>query len=227
MMKRYLGIACFFLALAVLPLAEAGKKAPVNSKEALQNLQDFIGQWQDKNSREAVDWSWRFKEKDVWLSFEMKGNKQFKTGEIRYDLAAKKYKLTLIDSKNSKRVFDGGLVKDILVFERVNPTTQDTEQLKINTAADGDRLVYTMLTKPEGRTLFTKQFQTGYTREGVTFGSEPGSKQPECCVTGGLGTMQVSYNGQTFYVCCSGCRDAFNDNPAKIVMEYLAKKKKK
>jgi len=33
-------------------------------------------------------------------------------------------------------------------------------------------------------------------------------------------------HGQTYYVCCGGCRDAFNENPAQIIKEYLAKKKK-
>jgi YHS domain-containing protein len=37
----------------------------------------------------------------------------------------------------------------------------------------------------------------------------------------------VSFQGVTYYVCCSGCLDAFNENPAKIVAAYLAKKKKK
>jgi YHS domain-containing protein len=35
--------------------------------------------------------------------------------------------------------------------------------------------------------------------------------------------MAVSYNGQTYYVCCSGCRDAFNENPAKIIAEFKKK----
>jgi YHS domain-containing protein len=37
--------------------------------------------------------------------------------------------------------------------------------------------------------------------------------------------MQVSYMGTTYYVCCSGCRDAFNENPAKVIAEYQKKKK--
>jgi len=39
-----------------------------------------------------------------------------------------------------------------------------------------------------------------------------------------LGTIAVSYAGTTYYVCCTGCRDAFNDNPAKILAEYKARK---
>ena len=74
--------------------------------------------------------------------------------------------------------------------------------------------------------MYAKQLQVGYTREGVTFGVEAGGKKPLCVVTGGLGNGTVTYNGQTYYICCSGCRDAFNENPAKIVAEYLKKKKK-
>ncbi|MBU6293541.1 MAG: YHS domain-containing protein, partial [Planctomycetes bacterium] len=40
------------------------------------------------------------------------------------------------------------------------------------------------------------------------------------------GTSTVSYKGETFYVCCSGCRDAFNENPEKYVKEFKAKKGK-
>ena len=33
------------------------------------------------------------------------------------------------------------------------------------------------------------------------------------------------YKGETFWVCCSGCRDAFNENPEKFIKEFKAKKK--
>ena len=36
----------------------------------------------------------------------------------------------------------------------------------------------------------------------------------------------VQYMGETFYVCCSGCADAFKENPKKYVDEFKAKKKK-
>ena len=39
--------------------------------------------------------------------------------------------------------------------------------------------------------------------------------------------MAVSYQGETFYVCCTGCRDAFNENPKKYVEEFKARKGKK
>ena len=39
--------------------------------------------------------------------------------------------------------------------------------------------------------------------------------------------MAVSYKGQTYYVCCSGCRDAFHEDPERYIKEYNARKKKK
>jgi YHS domain-containing protein len=43
-------------------------------------------------------------------------------------------------------------------------------------------------------------------------------------VTGGTGSIEVSYEGQTYYVCCTGCRDYFNENPAEVLAQYAARK---
>lgn len=227
-------LTSFVLALGFLvPVADAGKKESGDPKEALQALQDFIGGWKGTASdkklgfwTETSNWSWRFKEKDVWMSFDLEKSKLYKGGEVRYLRDKSKYQITITDKAGKKAVYEGELKKNVLVVERVNPDTSDTEQIKINIAGGGDRLNYELWVKPDGRTMFAKQFSVGYTREGVTFGVEAGGKKPECVVTGGLGTMAVTYMGQTYYVCCSGCRDAFNENPAKVIAEYLKKKKK-
>lgn len=227
---RHLLIPTFVFSLAFLSGADAGKKG--DSHEGLEALQEFIGGWKgtanDKSKgfwTEKSSWSWRFKDKDRWMTFDLENSKLYKGGEVRWMPAKSKYEVTLIDKAGKKTVYLGELKKDILVVERVNDAN-DTEQLKMNIAAGGDRLIYSMWIKPDGRTLFTKKLEVGYTREGVTFGVEAGGKKPECVVTGGLGTMPVSFMGTTYYVCCSGCRDAFNENPAKIIAEYMKKKKK-
>ena len=43
-------------------------------------------------------------------------------------------------------------------------------------------------------------------------------------VTGGLGTIEVSYDGKSYYVCCTGCRDYFNENPKQVLKEYTERK---
>jgi hypothetical protein len=234
---RTLLIATLILSLgALLPLADAGKKSKddgADAKEALQALQEFIGNWEKGNAThkkqgnwtEKASWSWRFKGKDVWLTFDLDGSKLYKGGEVRFLPAKSKYELTLIDKAGKKAAFEGELKKSTLTVEHLNPDTSDTEQLKMNIAGGGDRLVYSLWVKPDGRTQFFKQLEVGYTRQGVTFGIEAGGKKPVCVVTGGLGTSTVSYMGVTYYVCCSGCRDAFNENPAKIIADFNKKKK--
>jgi hypothetical protein len=232
-MRIWFSSACL-LTLAILPIADAGKKAKTDEdKEGLYALQEFIGGWKgtanDKAKgfwSEKANWSWRFKDKDRWMTFDLENSKLYKGGEVRWLPEKTKYQVTLTDKSGGKAVYLGELKKEILIVERVNPDTSDTEQIKINIAGGGDRLVYSMWIKPDGRTLYSKKLEVGYTREGVTFGVDSAGKKPECVVTGGLGTITVSYMGQTYYVCCSGCRDAFNENPAKIIADYNKKKKK-
>ena len=230
-MSRFIACALFFSTTIFLTQADAGKGT--DPKEALQALQEYIGGWKgngtsEKNKseiwKENADWSWRFKGKDVYLSVENKDSKLFKGGEMRFLPDKEKYQLKMIDKKGEKQVFEGEIKKGALTLERLDPETKETQQIKMNTAGGGVRLIMTISTKPENRQIFNKQFQVAYTKEGESFGAS--AKKNECVVTGGLGTMAVSFMGQTYYVCCSGCRDAFNENPAKIIKEYLAKKKR-
>ncbi len=231
-MKRSVAAGLVFsLGLAVQVLAGGGDAG--DAKEALQNLQDFIGDWNGNGTsekdrsliwKEKASWSWRFKGKDCWLVITFPEGKHFKKGEMRYLTDKERYQLTLVTRDKKNQAFTGQMKKGKLILDRTDPDTKETQEIVMNSAGGGVRFVYTYLVKPENRTLFNRQYQVAFTKEGESFGTS--AKKIECVVTGGLGTMPVSYNGVTYYVCCSGCRDAFNENPAKIVKEYLARKKK-
>ena len=90
---------------------------------------------------------------------------------------------------------------------------------------DLDRITYRLETRPESGTAFTRKYLVGLTKEGETF-ADSGRSERECIVSGGTGTIPVTYEGKTYYVCCSGCRDEFKANPAKYVKEWEAKRKK-
>ena len=221
----------FAIAVFVISSATGAEKGD-DPKEALQEIQEYIGGWKgsvDKGTtawKESANWSWRFanKGKDVYMTVDMPDSKVFKKGEMRFLSDKGKYEFTLFDKADKKTVYVGDLKKGSLILERTIPETKATEQLKMATAGGGVRLIYTFSKKAADRTLYTKDFQISYTKEGESFGVAAGQKGPECVVTGGLGTMQVSFGGNTYYVCCTGCRDAFNDNPAKIIAEYKARK---
>jgi hypothetical protein len=228
LMKSCCGVACAAL-LAVAPYGLEQDAA----REALQELQEFVGGWKgnstserDKTAiwKESMNWSWRFKGTDSCLVLEAKDSKFLKSGELSYLTDKKLYQLNMVDQNGISLRFQGTMKKSYLILERIDPDTKEKQELKWNTASAGDRLVATYSVMPQNRTAFNQVWQIGLTREGVTLGAS--KKRPECIVTGGLGTIAVNYQGATYYVCCSGCRDAFNEDPQKFIKEYEAKKKK-
>jgi hypothetical protein len=233
-MKQAIAALGLILAIYTWPAAADDPPAagPATAHEALKALQDYIGDWKGNGTgegsslwKESVSWTWRFKKNDAWLALDFPTGKHFKKGQLRHLRDKGLYQLTLVDAKNQKQVFEGKLDKGKLTLERVDAESKETQQLRINLAGGGVRFVYTYFVKPENRTIFFKRYQVAFTKEGESFAAEA-EKKNECVVTGGLGTIAVSYNGMTYYVCCSGCRDAFNENPAKIIKEYLARKAK-
>jgi hypothetical protein len=208
-----------------------------NAKTALEALNEFVGEWNGSGApdkpradpkdawRETGQWSWRFKGDQPALVLTIEGGKLMKGGELRYDPGAKRYQFTKIDADGAKRIYEGELKNGYLTLDHVDKKAGETKRLTMNSAADGLRFIYKLAHKPDGRTLFVRDSQVAFTKKGETFAA--GEKKPECVVTGGLGTSTVAYKGVTYYLCCSGCRDAFNENPEKFIKEFEARKKKR
>ncbi len=223
--------------LVVLIAAHAEEKAKYDPREALQPFNDLIGPWrgtgepegspQEKQKgfwRETVNWSWKFKGDDAWLTVAFGKGKYYKNGELRFLPDKERYQLKLTTADNKEQTFEGVLKGRSLALERTDDEKKETQRLSIDMVQD-IRFVYRYEVRPQGRTLFTRLYRVGATKEGESLAG-PGEKKPECVVSGGLGTMTVSFKGTTYYVCCTGCRDAFNDNPEKYIKEFLAKRAK-
>jgi hypothetical protein len=237
-MKRLVALGLVVGLFGSVAAAPSDKAEKAKVKEALRELQDFIGGWKGSGGpdkprpgprdpiwSETINWSWRFKGDDAWLTFEVKGGKFFKGGEVRYLPAKKLYELTATTAEGKKLVFEGRLKDETLTFERVEAASKETQQLKMNLAGDGVRFIYRFARKPGGGTIWKKEFMVAATKVGESLGKK--EKGPECVVSGGRGTQTVSHMGETYYVCCSGCADAFRENPKKYIDEYKAKKGKK
>lgn len=231
-MSRIFAAFALLLAICIVNFAPAGGKTD-DPKEALQALQEFIGTWNGTGTpvgsrdiwKEKAEWNWRFKGKDIWLSLDMPLSKHITNAEIRYLPEKGKYQFTTTEKgSKTKNVFEGELKKGNLVLSRADAETKESHQIEMKIVGGGVRFLFEYFTKPESRTLYNKKYTVAMTKEGESFGTA--AKKNECVVTGGLGTMAVSFKGMTYYVCCSGCRDAFNENPEKILAEYAAKKKK-
>ena len=125
-MKRLLACGLVFGLTAFLfparsALADKGDD-PKTSKEGLQALNDFIGEWKGSGGpdkvkpgprdavwTEALEWVWKFKGDDAWLVLNFKDSKNYKSGEMRYLPEKKVYQLTMTTKDDKKQVFEGPL----------------------------------------------------------------------------------------------------------------------
>jgi len=235
-MKRLRVIGLLSLLLGTLAFAADAPARPT-PKKALQAFNDLIGLWRGTGEpsgtreekqrgfwQEKIDWEWRFKGQDVFLRATIDKGKYFSTAELRYLPDRDRYQLKAQTPAKETLVFEGARDKKRLTLERKDEKTNETQRLVL-TVLHFNRYLYRYDVKPAGRSTFTPVYQVGATKEGVDFASTDDG--PECVVSGGLGTMPVMYKGKTYYVCCSGCRDAFNDEPEKYIKEYEARKKAK
>ncbi len=226
------------LAAGVLGLATTAgiaqpdkKTAPedqAKAKKALQEVQDFIGLWNLEGTqktgakteawKEKTSWGWKFKDGDpsITVTFAEGKGKFYTGGELKYDVEKKKYVLTLdpVGKGEAKQEFVGDFAKGTLKVERKDAKTGDVYRLSMNTVADGIRFAFKYEKQDGGKGLFSAVFALNGSKDGESIAGG-GAKKPECIVSGGAATIPVSYNGKTYYVCCSGCRDEFNADPKK------------
>ena len=235
---RYMPVGLLLLSSLLLAKnLQADTAANRSPKEALRAFNDLIGSWaalgepegtREEKQRgfwiESLRWKWQFKGEDAWLHVTVEKGKHFTKGDLRYLPDKDLFQLTLITIANETLSFQGHLKDRVLNLEREDEAKNETQRL-ILTLLHGTRFLYRYEVRPKGRSLFTRVYRVGATKEGIVF-ADAGSAKPECVVSGGQGTIKVRYKGETYYVCCTGCRDAFNDDPEKYIKEFQAKKAK-
>ncbi len=224
------------------PAADEPKPAPKTPKEALQPFNVLVGSWRGSGAPEGTkeeraagawvetdSWGWQFKDKDTSITITFEKGKHFTKGELRYtpEKDQPRYTLKLTTPDKSTATFVGTYdeKEKVLTLSRTdNPAGE--EQRIVFSLLHHNRHLYRLDTRPAGTTIaFTKKWQVGATKEGVPFAEV--AKGPECIVSGGVGTMKVSYKGKDYWVCCTGCRDEFKENPEKYIKEFEAKAKDK
>jgi hypothetical protein len=227
------------LLIGLIGLASADESVPKKSpKEALQAFQDLIGTWRGTGEpqqgtreekqkgfwTESINWAWQFKGDDTFLKAVFEKSKHYTSAELRYLPSTEHYRLLLQTTGKESVTFEGQKKNNRLILERTDEGRKETQRLTIN-LLHANRYLFRYEVKPADQAVFTIVYQVGATKEGVAFAG--GDGKPECVVSGGLGTMPVVYKGKTYYVCCTGCRDAFKDEPEKYIKEFEARKNKK
>lgn len=202
--------------------------AAKSPRDALQPFGDLVGTWRGTGTPsgtreeqrtgfwvETLAVEWRFKGDAAWLTFAFDKSKRLRSAEL-HPRADGRYEFRVVDAAGAQATLVGSLQGRTLAVE-------NAAQRYVFTLLHDNRFLYRHEERLPAKETYAKRYQVGATKEGVPFAS--GDGQPECIVSGGLAKTPVTYQGKTYYVCCSGCRDEFNANPEKYVREAEAKKK--
>jgi hypothetical protein len=216
---------------------KSDKPAKRTPKEALSAFHELIGPWRATGTPEGtraekqkgfwtekIGWEWRFKGTDAWLRVTFEKGKYFTGGELRYLPDKDLFQLTLTTPAKQSLTFQGSLKDRNLILEREDDKSKEEQRLVISLLHESAFLYRYEVKAPE-KAQFRRLYKVSAINDRKPFAS--GDGQPECIVSGGLGTIKVLHNGQTYYVCCSGCRSEFLANPERYIEEYKARKEKK
>lgn len=192
-----------------------GQAVPMNNP-----AQRFRG-WPETHS-----WAWVFKGgKPVGISAAFTGDKTLASGRLTHDAARSRY---LFEAKTAGKtpkavVLEGSYdpKSKILTLDLKDGDRSLTDKVRLTLRPNGSFIRYTLTEERQSadETVFHKVVEAGLLRDGERLAGSGGgdADRPKCIVTGGSATMTVSFKGATYPLCCTGCRDEFNENPDKYI----------
>lgn len=230
---------------------DGGREATM---EALKPLQVMLGKWRGTTRREfdrfkAVDsheWIWDLKTDPKQPALVMKSNKSpyFRSASLTWDADKKIFQLTATTPEKEVQTFVGTFSEPVREVEGDDNELQRVFSLKLTETekSAGDRRerwqvefsqqsndrYLLQLDRRRGKAAFRRHDTVSTQREGTSFAindSDYGEK--ECLISQGLGTIALSYKGKTYWVCCSGCKAAFEEEPEVWIFRAEARKKAK
>ena len=203
----------------------------------LQPIQILLGKWRGTTRREyesfkAVDsheWVWDLRTNPEQPALVMASDKSpyLRSSRLSWDIAAEKFILTGLDADGRERRFTGDFTetphevtgsddKQHRVF-RLELSENDSatgEQWQLAIAQQENNRYLLEVGKRRGKAEFARFDTVSTQRDGTSFAlSDTGYAERTCIISEGLGTTEVTWKGRSYWVCCSGCKAAFEEDP--------------
>jgi YHS domain-containing protein len=225
-----------FLALPCVGLeaADDSARGRREAQAALKSYGTLVGSWRGSGQpergkvrgswRESASWAWKLTQDTAALEATIKDGKYLHSAILRPGPEPKTYVLDATLADGSKRTFAGKDNGRKALLLTASGRGEGLRRITLTPLHD-TRLLMKLEAQDPANKAFYQLGEVGYTREGVAFAV--GESGPVCIVTEGRGTIPVSYKGKTYYVCCTGCRDLFNENPESILAEAADREKEK
>jgi hypothetical protein len=219
----------------------AGEASRQSIMKNLKPLQVMLGNWRGTTRKEygdskAVDlheWIWDLQTDRKQPALVLKSDKSpyLQIARLTWVADIAKFSLTATNSDGATREYVGDYTDP--VHEIVGPDdkmhrvfrlelTQTEESAKqeggetwqVAFSQQENNRYLLEIDKRRGKAAFRRYDTVSTQREGTSFAlsdSDYGDKT--CIISQGLGTIAVSHKGKTFWVCCSGCKAAFDAEP--------------
>ena len=209
--------------------------------DAMDPLQVMLGSWKGTTQKEFGDfkaldepeWVWDFQTDPDQPALVMTtdASPYFQQVRLTYLTDDDQFRLQITGQDEQRRVLTGTFSRPVEEFQGDDKRMHRRYKLELTETDPADdkdiwQVVFNQQENNRYLVELSRRRGTGFMRfdtianqrQGTSFAlSDEDYGEKACIITGGLGTSTVSYQGKTYWVCCSGCRAAFEDDPAKWI----------
>ena len=207
----------------------------------LQPLQVLLGQWRGTTRREfdnfkAVDsheWVWDLRTDANQPALTLNSDKSpyLRKGRLTWDTQNQKFLLTGIDGEGQERKFVGDFTEPpheitgsddklhrVYRLELNEDGGSGGEEWQVAFVQQENNRYLLEVARRRGKAAFARYDTVSTQREGTSFAlSDTDYAEKTCIISEGLGTTELTYKGRSYWVCCSGCKAAFEEDPEKWI----------
>ncbi|MEZ6064382.1 MAG: hypothetical protein R3B90_01445 [Planctomycetaceae bacterium] len=229
--------------------AESARHTREEVLAGMQPLQILRDKWNairqksigSQDAGEEHNWLWDFRTnpKQPALTMAAPDSKYVRHLRLTYFPRTDEFQLTATGPDDQERLLrgtysepvqevqlDGKKVHRTFKLELVEADPRDEkDQWRITLNQQENNRYLLQMDRKRGQNF--QRFETiSAQREGTSFAlSDTDYGEKACIISGGLGTIQVSHNGKSYWVCCTGCKAAFEEEPDRWIADYEAKQK--
>ncbi|MEZ6058725.1 MAG: hypothetical protein R3C19_00015 [Planctomycetaceae bacterium] len=221
--------------------SESDQQADVIIRK-LKPLQVLLGKWRGTTRREfegfkAMDsheWIWDLQTDPSRPALTLNSDRSpyLRQARLTWDSNRDVFVLEVTDGENVTRQLTGDFTEPVheivgtddklhrvfrLELNEVE-SSQEAEAWQIAFAQQENDRYLLEVGRRRGTAPFRRYDTVSTQREGTSFAiSDAGYGDKTCIISQGLGTISVSYQGRSYWVCCSGCKAAFDADPEKWI----------
>lgn len=217
----------------------------------LQPLQVLLGQWRGTTRREfesfkAVDsheWVWDLRTDPAQPALTLNSDKSpyLRKGRLTWDTQQQQFLLTAVDGDGKERRFSGEFTEApheitgsddklhrVYRLELNEETTDAQEAWQVAFVQQENNRYLLEVARRRGKAAYARWDTVSTQREGTSFAlSDTDYAEKTCIISEGLGTTEIVFKGRSYWVCCSGCKAAFEEDPEKWIARAAVRAKDK